>query len=51
MKKFIAQTITFMLVLSLLAPIPIPPGGEDTPLEKEPGISVCGDEWDRMTKK
>lgn len=44
MKKYIAQALSFALALTLIAPIPVPPGGEDTPPD-EPGISVCGDDW------
>jgi len=51
MKKLIAQALSLVLVLSILAPIPVPPSGGDTLPDGEPGISVCGDEPDPVSKK
>ena len=51
MKKFVAQALSLALVLSILMPVSVLPGGGDTPPDEEPGISICGDEWDEMLKK
>lgn len=45
MKKFVAQILSLALALSILTPIPVPPVGEGTPPDEDPGISVCGDDW------
>lgn len=51
MKKFLTQALGLALVLSLLPPIPAPPGGDKgTPPDEDPGISVCGDEWDTVSR-
>lgn len=51
MKNFIAQVLSLMLALSLLSPIPTPPGSGNVSSDEEPGVSVCGDEWDGILKK
>lgn len=51
MKKFVAQILSLALALSILTPIPVPPVGEGTPPDEDPGISVCGDDWKDSNKE